>query len=198
MIRDSNKILNSNQFIINNSRRRDKEKVVNKNKKNFYLEWIIPVISAIVVALLINRFIFFNVYVPTPSMVPTININDRFIVTKVYNKENLRVGDIIVFYSDEFNERLVKRLIGLPGDKIDIKDGVVFRNGEKLNEDYVKNKDTFNGTYEVPEGKYFFLGDNRPGSDDSRFWKNPYVDAADIEGKVQFRYYPLKDLGTVK
>ncbi|EHI97810.1 signal peptidase I [Clostridium sp. DL-VIII] len=198
MIRNDNKVLNSKKITINNSRKNTKVRIVKKNNMNFFKEWIIPVISAIAVALLVNKFIFFNVYVPTPSMVPTININDKFIVTKVYNKENLKVGDIIVFHSNEFNERLVKRLIGLPGDKIDIKEGVVFRNGEKLNEDYVKNKDAFNGTYEVPQGKYFFLGDNRPDSADSRLWKNPYVDAADIEGKVQFRYYPLKDFGTVK
>lgn len=195
---NNNKALNLNKTISRNSKKKGENKGVDKNSGNFFKDWIIPIALAIIVSLLINKFLFFNVYVPTPSMVPTLNVNDKFIVTKVYNKENLKEGDIIVFHSNEFNKRLVKRLIGLPGDKIEIKDGVVFRNGEKLNEEYVKNKDKYNGIYEVPKGKYFFLGDNRPNSTDSRLWKNPYVDASDIEGKVQFRYYPLKDFGTVK
>lgn len=193
------KTLNLRELIISDSKKKDvKEEKSHTNKSDFFKEWIIPIIGAILMVLLINKFIFFNIEVPTPSMVPTLNVKDRFIVTKVYNKENLKVGDIVVFHSNEFNERLVKRLIGLPGDKIEIKNGIVFRNGEKLNEDYVKNKDKFNGTYEVPQGEYFFLGDNRPISADSRLWKNPYVDASDIEGKVQFRLYPFKDFGSVK
>lgn len=104
----------------------------------------------------------------------------------------------MVFFSEEYNERMVKRLIGLPGDMIEIKDGVVIRNGEKLNEDYVKNKDLYNGTYEVPQGKYFFLGDNRPISADSRLWKNPYIDGSNIQGKIQFKSYPLNEFGIVK
>ena len=110
----------------------------------------------------------------------------------------MKRGDIIVFYSQEFSETFVKRLIGLPGDKIEIKNGIVFVNGEQLEEDYVKNKDKYNGTFKVPEGKYFFLGDNRPNSKDSRLWKNPYVDSSDIKGKLQFRFYPFKDFGIVK
>ena len=89
------------------------------------------------------------------------------------------------------------RLIGLPGDKIEIKDGIVFVNGDQLEEDYVKNIYDYDGKFEVPEGKYFFLGDNRPHSNDSRFWKNPYIENRDIKGKVQFRFYPLKDFGWI-
>lgn len=192
-----NKILNLSQLRINSFKKDAKDKLDDNHKGNFFRDWIIPIISAIAIALLINKFLFLNVEVPTPSMVPTMNVKDRFIVTRVYNKDNLKSGDIVVFHSNEFNERLVKRLIGLPGDKIEIKDGSVFRNGEKLNEDYVKNKDTFNGTYEVPQGEYFFLGDNRPVSADSRRWKYPYVKASDLEGKVQFRYYPFKNFGAV-
>ena len=198
MNNNNNKILNLEYIEINKPKKNNEDKSSGKNKENFFKEWIVPIVSAIVLALLINKFIFFNIQVPTPSMVPTLNVKDRFVVTKVYNMENLKEGDIIVFHSDEYKERMVKRLIGLPGDKIEIKEGVVFRNGEKINEDYVKNKDTYNGTYEVPQGKYFFLGDNRPISADSRRWKNPYIDASKIEGKVQFRFYPFNDFGTVR
>ncbi|NRT30102.1 signal peptidase I [Clostridium beijerinckii] len=92
---------------------------------------------------------------PTGSMIPTINLNDKILVTRIHNFDNLKRGNVIVFYSDELKETLVKRLIGLPGDKIDIKNGIVFVNGEKLEEDYVKNKDDYNGSFEVPQGKYF-------------------------------------------
>ena len=164
-----------------------------KKIKQFFMDWIIPIGAAI-----INKFLIFNVYVPTGSMIPTINEYDRGIVTKVYNPENLSRGDIVVFYSDELEKTLVKRLIGLPGDKIEFKNGVLYRNGEKIEEDYVKNKDNYSGSFEVPEGKYFFAGDNRPNSDDARRWKNPYIDKSKIEGKFRFRFYPLKNFGTVK
>ena len=131
-------------------------------------------------------------------MVPTINIENRLLISRIHNLTNLKRGDIIVFYSEELNERLVKRLIGLPGDKIQIKNGVISVNGEQLDEDYVKNKDTYNGNFEVPEGKYFFLGDNRPISKDARRWINPYIDGSAIEGKAQFIFYPFQNFGVVK
>ena len=157
-----------------------------------------PVISAVIIYLLINKFVFFNVHVPTGSMIPTINIENRLVVSRIHNLRNLKRGDIIVFYSEELSERLVKRLIGLPGDKIEMKNGVVSVNGEQLEEDYVKNKDTYNGDFEVPEGKYFFLGDNRPVSKDARRWINPYIDGSAIEGKAQFIFYPFQNFGVVK
>lgn len=131
-------------------------------------------------------------------MIPTINLNDKILVTRIHNFDNLKRGNVIVFYSDELKETLVKRLIGLPGDKIDIKNGIVFVNGEKLEEDYVKNKDDYNGSFEVPQGKYFFLGDNRPVSLDARYWKEHYIDSSKIEGKAQFIFYPFKDFGMLK
>lgn len=192
------KILNLKESIINVVRNKNNNNETSSKKINFVKEWVIPIGLAILIAVFMNKYVFFNIVVPSSSMVPTLNINDRFVVTRVHNKENLKEGDIVVFHSDEYNQRLVKRLIGLPGDNIEIKNGVVFRNGEQLNEDYVKDKGTYTGKFQVPKGKYFFLGDNRTNSADSRRWKNPYIDASDIEGKVQFRFYPLKDFGTVK
>ncbi len=167
-------------------------------KSNFFKEWVIPILSALVIVFLLRQFVFFNVYVPTGSMIPTINKDDKVLVTRIYNYGNLKRGDIIVFYSDELGETLVKRLIGLPGDKIEIRNGEVSVNGEKLNEDYVKNKDQYNGNFEVPEGKYFFLGDNRPISLDARYWKDHYIDSSKIEGKAQFVFYQFNDFGKLK
>lgn len=170
-----------------------------ENKKSsFFYEWGIPIIVAVVLALLINKFIIFKVYIPSESMVPTLNIDDRLFVTRVYNEEKFERGDILVFDSDELNEKLIKRLIGLPGDKIVIENGEVSVNGEKLVEDYIGNEDRFNGEYEVPEGKYFFLGDNRLWSKDSRYWIDPYIDGEDIKGKAQVKVYPFNDMGKIK
>ena len=165
----------------------------------FIKNWVIPIISAIVVAMLINKFLIFNVYVPSTSMVPTINVGDRIIVNRVYNKDNIKRGDILVFYSDELQETLIKRVIGLPGDTIVIKDGSLNINGEDIQEDYVKNNDYNNEelVYEVPQGKYFFLGDNRPVSMDSRKWINPYIDEDDIKGKAVLKFYPISDFGSI-
>lgn len=167
-------------------------------KNNFFKEWIIPIVTALILVVIIRQFIFFNVYVPTGSMIPTIEKDDKVLVTRVHNYNNLKRGDIIVFYSDELGETLVKRLIGLPGDQIEIKNGEVSINGEKIEEDYVKNKDKYNGSFEVPEGKYFFMGDNRPVSNDARYWKNHYIDSSKIEGKAQFVFYPFSDFGQLK
>lgn len=175
----------------------------NSKVKRLFLDWILPILIAIAAALLIKNFLFYPVSVPSSSMCPTIEPDDRFIVGKVYNFDKLKRGDIIVFKSDELNETLIKRLIGLPNDHIEIKDGIVSVNGEILDEDYVKypsnseiNKKT-DGTFDVPEGKYFFLGDNRGDSCDARYWKNHYIDQSDIKGKELFRFYPFSKFGKV-
>ena len=174
-------------------------KEVNKEKKgNFFSEWVIPIAIALVIALLIKQFLIFKVYIPSGSMIPTLNEGDQLFVTRVYNLDNLKRGDILVFDSDELNDVLIKRLIGLPGDKINIVKGTVYVNGEKLEEDYVKNSDDISGEFEVPEGKYFFLGDNRAISYDARRWKNPYIDGSDIKAKAQIRVYPFSDFGFVR
>lgn len=168
-------------------------------KKSIIKEWIIDIAIVASVAVLIWRFVGYGVWITSGSMIPTLQIKDRLIVERVYNPQNLKEGDIVLFKNDEFpGDILIKRLIGLPGDKIEIKNGIVFRNGEKLEEDYVKNNEYISGVYDVPEGKYFFLGDNRANSDDSRHWKNPYVDASYIEAKAVMRYYPIKDFKVFK
>jgi len=162
-------------------------------------DWVLPVVIAIIVALLMKKFVLYTVYIPSESMVPTLNVDDRLIVTKVHNVDKLKRGDIIVFESKEFNDTFIKRLIGLPGDEIKISNGEVSVNGEKIQEDYVKNNDLdYKGSFKVPDGKYFFLGDNRSNSMDSRYWSNPYISGKYIQGKAQFKIYPFSDLGILK
>lgn len=167
-------------------------------KSGILYDWIIPIVTAVILATLINKFIVFKVKIPSESMVPTLNVGDRLFVTRIYNRDKLERGDIVVFYSREEDESMIKRLIGLPGDEVVITDGVVTVNGETLVEDYIGTPDNFNGTYYVPEGKYFFLGDNRLRSKDSRYWINSYIDGKDIKGKAVLKVYPLSDIGFIE
>lgn len=178
------------------------ENVKESKKRRVFKEvkdWIICIIVAIIATVLINKFLIYKVYIPSSSMVPTLNKEDQLFVTKVYNPEKLKTGDIVVFYSRENKDTYIKRLIGCPGDNVKIEKGVVYVNDKKINQDYVVYDDeTFSGEYNVPEGKYFFLGDNRPVSNDSRKWQNPFVDEDDIEGKAVLKVYPFKDFGLLK
>lgn len=168
------------------------------SKGGFFREWIVPIIAAIGIAVLINKFLVYNVYIPSESMVPTLNIGDKLMVTRVYDTNDIKRGDIIVFYSEELDEILIKRAIGLPGDHIVIHDGIVNINGEDIKEDYVKNNEKFQGVYDVPKNKFFFLGDNRIRSNDARRWINPYIDASNIQGKAKLKFSPIKDFGFLK
>lgn len=161
-------------------------------------EWGLNILGVVVLGLLLWKFVIYSVWIESGSMIPTLEVKDRLIATRVHNPEKLKVGDIVIFNSEELDELLIKRLIGLPGDKIEIKNGIVFRNGEELQEDYVKNNEMYDGVFEVPDGKYFFLGDNRAHSDDSRYWENPYIDASEIEGKAILKYYPIRDFEIIK
>ena len=165
----------------------------------FIKEWVAPIVCAIGIWFLLNRFVFINVTLPpSGSMIPTLNNNDRLIATRIWNKADIKRGDILIFDSEELGEKLIKRVIGLPGDHIDIVDGIVSVNGQKLDESYVKNNKSYTGSFDVPDNKLFFLGDNRAISYDSRYWDNPYIDKSAIEGKAKLRYYPISDMEVIK
>lgn len=167
--------------------------------KNFINEWVVPAVIAIVIVLFLNKFVFILVTVPTGSMETTIMPGDRLYVNKLFDIEDAKRGDILVFRSDELNEKLVKRLIGLPEETVEInEDGQVFINGEKLNEPYAKQAKGEGRTFTVPQGSYFFLGDNRPISVDARYWTNPYIPEDKIIGKATFRFFPLNRIGKLE
>jgi signal peptidase I len=168
--------------------------------KYFIKEWIVPILVALVIVVFLNKFIFILVTVPTGSMEDTIIPNDRLYVNELFDISKAEHGDIIVFRSIELeNKRLVKRLIGLPGDVVNVKeDGSVIVNGEKLDEPYVIESSGEAKTFNVPEKCYLFLGDNRPISYDARFWNNPYISEEQIIGKVIFRFFPFNRIGNVE
>lgn len=168
------------------------------SKNSFIKEWGLTIISAVVIGLLLWKFLIYTVWITSGSMIPTLEVKDRLVATRVHNPENLNRGDIVIFDSDELKEILIKRLIGLPGDHIEIKNGIVSVNGEQLVEDYVKNNEVYDRIFDVPQGEYFFLGDNRANSDDSRYWKNPYIKSEKIQGKAKVKIYPISDFKVYK
>ena len=145
-----------------------------------------------VLAFLISNFVVVNAVVPTGSMENTIQVSDRIMAFRLtYLFEDPARGDIIIFEPPDGDEDwYVKRIIGLPGDTVEIHDGGVYINGTRLQEDYVKEPtEGVFGPYHVPEDSYFMMGDNRNDSLDSRFWHNHYVRRDQIKGKVLFEYY---------
>lgn len=166
--------------------------------KKVFLEWFFPVALAITIAILINKFLVFNIEVPTGSMKPTIEPGDKFVASRIYNFENIKRGDILIFDSNFENSVYIKRVIGLPKETVDIKSGKVFVDGKEIEEDYVKFQKETNEHFEVPEGSYLFLGDNRADSKDARYWDNPYIKKEAIKGKAQIRIYPFNKMGSIE
>ncbi|MDU1411308.1 MAG: signal peptidase I [Clostridium sp.] len=165
----------------------------------FIKEWAIPILIAILLAILINKFIFFNVGVPTKSMYPTITPGDKIFVLRTYRPSSIKRGDILVFHSEEINKDLIKRVIGLPGETVEVKaDGNVFIDGELLEEEYVSSFSDKTGIFKIPDNCYLFFGDNRGNSVDARSWENPYIPFDDIKGEAQFILFPFNRIGVLK
>jgi len=165
-----------------------------QKRSSFLKEWL-PYIIFLAVIILIRVFILINAVIPTESMVPTIQEQDRVFGLKCsYWFNEPRKGDIIVFIPPDRPDILyIKRVIGTPGDTVEIRDGHVYVNGEQLEEDYLNEpmipEDPV--TYQVPEDSVFVLGDNRNYSGDSRRWiSTPYVTYDKIIGKAYVKYWP--------
>lgn len=158
-------------------------------------EYIKMIIFVVVVVLIVNNFLLINARVPSESMEKTIMTGDRFFGNRLaYLFDDPERFDIVVFkYPDDESQLFVKRVIGLPGETVEIKDGKVYINGSEtsLDDSFTPETPTGDyGPYVVPDGSYFMLGDNRNHSGDSRFWKQPYVEKEKIVGKAIFRYFP--------
>lgn len=164
--------------------------------------WVMIFAGAFIVAYILSNFVIVNAKVPTGSMISTININDKVMGFRLsYKFSDPKRGDIVMFNApDKENTIYIKRIIGLPGDKIVIEDNKVYINGKELKENYIKNGWTRNEgitEYEVPEGEYFMMGDNRDQSSDSRVWGTVKKDA--IIAKAIFKYkLSLKDISFKK
>jgi len=158
-------------------------------------DYVFLIILAFALAFLMNKFVYANAEVPTGSMIPVVQPNDRLIVNRLaYLFEEPKRGDIVMFaFPDDEKDNYLKRIIGLPGEKVEIKNGLVYINDSEkpLDEPYINDPPNGNyGPYNVPEGCYFMLGDNRDESKDARFWNNTYVKEEKIVGKAWLKYYP--------
>lgn len=167
----------------------------------FMKDMLLIIVCAFILSLLIKTFIIDSRQVPSTSMVPSIQVGDRIVLWRlayIFSNEPER-GDIIVLEPPaELHEKqdLVKRIIGLPGEEVAIKDGSVYINGEALEEEYLAARPNYTfGPVTVPEKSYFVLGDNRDISVDSHMWLNPFLPESSIKGKAIFRYWPLSRLG---
>ncbi|MCL1917155.1 MAG: signal peptidase I [Peptococcaceae bacterium] len=169
------------------------------------IEWVVIIAVAFGVSMLLRQFVVDVRVVPTPSMAPTIQVQDRVVVDRLFYKMgSLERGDIIVFTAparkeleDLQGEDLVKRLIGLPGETVEVRDGHVWIDGRALNEPYVINPQGLTQykmePVTVPEGYYFVMGDNREGSNDSHNWG--CLEQNLVHGRVWIRPWPMERLG---
>ena len=171
-------------------------------------EYVKLIIFVIIIVLVVNNVVLINAKIPSESMENTIMTGDRIFGFRLAYGLNINLFgneishkwkdperfDIIIFkYPDDESQLFIKRLIGLPGETVEIRDGKVYIDGSEtpLDDSFVPETPTGDyGPYVVPEDSYFMLGDNREHSRDSRFWDNTFVQFDQIVGKAVVRYFP--------
>ncbi len=168
-------------------------------KSGGFLEFlIIFLVTFALVFGFVRPFVVEAFYIPTESMVPTLEVGDRVFVNKfVYRFAGPERGDVVVFKGvEDGEEELIKRVVGVPGDEVMVRNGVLFVNDQRWEESYVNGElrdGSFFGPMTVPEGKVFVMGDNRGNSRDSRFF-GP-VSMENIEGKAFVIFWPPSHVG---
>lgn len=171
------------------------------SKKEVY-SWIKTIAFALVIVFICREFIFAPVHVKGESMEPIFENKDRVIINKLSEIERF---DVIVFKEPVKDEQYIKRVIGLPGDSVEMRDDVLHINGKSHEEPYVKGNNKITGDFTlkeltrnevVPNGYLFVLGDNRLNSKDSREFG--FISTDSIIGEVKFQFYPLQEIGIPK
>lgn len=190
------------------------EKNLQQKYDNAWLEVLKTILLSGVLALGIRTFVAEARYIPSGSMLETLQINDRLIIDKLsYNFSSPQRGDIIVFNptvaleKQKFHDAFIKRVVGLPGEKVELKNGKVYINGKVLRERYTEGQETstdvcpagqpayLSKAVVVPANSYLVLGDNRRNSYDGRCWG--LVPRDRIIGKASVRFWPLNSLGAI-
>jgi signal peptidase I len=181
--------------------------------ENFWIELLKTLGIAAILAVGLRQFVAEARFIPSGSMLPTLQIDDRLIVEKVsYLFGSPNRGDIVVFMPpDKANqicptpssadptkkpqkEAFIKRVVGLPGEKVQVKEGRVYINDRPLREGYIEEEPRYNwGPQNIPDNSYLVLGDNRNNSCDSHFWG--VVPRSNIIGRAVVRFWPLNRLG---
>jgi signal peptidase I len=178
----------------------------NSAGQSLFLDWIPTLAYALLFALIVRGFIAASFYIPSGSMENTLFQGDLLIGNKMTYKllgKDPKRGDIMVFISapqlnkdPEHRLDFIKRVIGLPGDTVEVKAGVVYINDQPLDEPYIKEEPlTDFPKYKVPEGSFFMMGDNRNNSNDSRYWG--CVPRKDLEGRALFVFWPPRHMGKI-
>lgn len=190
-----------------------------KPQKGWIRDWTETIVVALVLALIIRAFVIQVFFIPSGSMIPTLDVGDRIIVNKfIYRFHPPRRFDIIVFeypynklsegtnmtwesvkkwvgLSNDLKD-FIKRVVGLPGETVQVKRGQVYINGQPLAEKHLFNRDASDfGPYRIPDDGYFMMGDNRGNSADSRVWG--YLPKKYIFGPAVFRIWPLSRFGMI-
>ena len=176
--------------------RKEKEESVSTARELF--QWVAAIVAAVLIALAIDNFVIVNAQIPSGSMENTIMTGDRVIGNRfAYSFSDPQRFDIIIFrYPDDESQLFIKRIIGLPGETVEIRDGTIYLNGSDEPLEDVQTKETMVGSfgpYTVPANSYFVMGDNRNDSKDSRYWTNTFVTKDEILGKAIFRYWPISE-----
>ncbi|UOQ43237.1 signal peptidase I [Halobacillus salinarum] len=173
---------------------------MSEQSKKEWLEWIKAIIIAVVLAFILRTFFFATSIVEGASMDPTLQNGERVMFNKIaYYLDEPERGDIVII--ERPVKSYVKRVIGEPGDTVEIRNHQLFINGKKQHQKYL-NKQAIQGTRDfgpvkVPKGKYFVMGDNRQISKDSRNGLG-YVNEEDIIGKTELIVYPFNEWGVTK
>lgn len=160
-----------------------------------FLKSLIPYLVIIVAVVFIRTFIATPVRVDGRSMVPTLNNGDILILNKL--SRNYKRFDIVVVKAH--NSKLVKRIIGLPGENIEYKDNILYIDGKKIKDVTPEETDDFSleelyGLKKIPKDYYFVMGDNRDGSSDSRDYRIGLIKKKNIVGKTIFRLWPINKI----
>jgi signal peptidase I len=174
-----------------------------KGSENPWVEVVKTIGLSAVLAFGIRTFVAEARYIPSGSMLPTLQINDRLIVDKLgYHFRTPQRGDIVVFSPTDtlqrqnFHDAFIKRVIGLPGDKVEVKNGRVYVNDQALKENYIEEAPQYQwGPQTVPQGSYLVLGDNRNNSYDSHYWG--FVPQDKIIGRAVVRFWPPNRVGEI-
>src|SRR3954447_15254038 len=170
------------------------------------VSWFRDLIFSVLIAVVLIVFIYQPVKVEGTSMMPTLTDQERIFINKFtyrFGFGSVSRGDTVVFwYPQDTSKSYIKRVIGVPGDRVRVEGGMVYVNGSALVEAYVPPENRDSNSWRdgevqvVPEGKYFVLGDHRNQSSDSRMWG--YVPRDNIYGKAVFVYWPLQKMGRVR
>ena len=178
-------------------------KTKGKNLVRNLLEWAIAIGIALLAFFLFTTFVAKSSIITGPSMEPTYQNRDRVIINRIiYRFTEPRLGDVIAFpYAADPGLQYIKRIVGMPGDVMDMRGGFVYRNDTRLDDDFSTGP-VMHGNAAFPlvveEGRFFVLGDNRAISEDSRFTDVGNVPREDIIGRVSFRWFPFNRFGAVE